>query len=139
MQAVTRRRGNQAMMFHQTIYALLLTARSTSAILHNHLSFAPPFLDVDHFGKRTVGFEWDLTGVAKAMRSFVRLTPDQQAREREKRKREKARITSWLGMLSMWKMERNCCSLLIYDRASRTPSNKQNSRVVCGAMAGSSG
>ena len=69
------------MTFQQTIFALLLAARGTSAILHKHLSFVPPFLEVDHFGKRTVGFEWDLTGVAKAMRNFVRLTPDQQARQ----------------------------------------------------------
>lgn len=68
----------RTMTFQQTIFALLLAARGTSAILHKHLSFVPPFLDVDHFGKRTVGFEWDLTGVAKAMRNFVRLTPDQQ-------------------------------------------------------------
>lgn len=59
----------------------LLVARNAVAVrakLHEHLSFDPPFLDVDHFGKRTVGFAWDLTGVTKAMKNFVRLTPDQQ-------------------------------------------------------------
>lgn len=56
-------------------------AAATATTLHKHLSFTPPFLDVDHFGKRMVGFEWDMTGVAKAMKNFVRLTPDQQASE----------------------------------------------------------
>eukprot|EP00752_Nemacystus_decipiens_P016762 g15000.t1 len=68
------------MTFQQTIFALLLAARGSSAILHKHLSFVPPFLEVDHFGKRMVGFEWDMTGVAKAMRNFVRLTPDLQSK-----------------------------------------------------------
>lgn len=63
--------------FSAAILALL--ARGASGILHEHLSFDPPFLDVDHFGKRTVGYAWDLTGETKALKSFVRLTPDQQA------------------------------------------------------------
>lgn len=59
----------------------LLVARNAITVLaklHEHLSFDPPFLDVDHFGKRTVGFAWDLSGATKAMKNFVRLTPDQQ-------------------------------------------------------------
>eukprot|EP00904_Undaria_pinnatifida_P013990 jgi/Undpi1/9721/HiC_scaffold_27.g12177.m1 len=56
----------------------LLTGGATG-ILHEHLTFNPPFLDVDHFGKRTVGYAWDLTGETKALKNFVRLTPDQQA------------------------------------------------------------
>lgn len=47
-------------------------------MLHKHLSFDPPFLDVDHFGKRTVGFAWDMSGITKVLKNFVRLTPDQQ-------------------------------------------------------------
>lgn len=82
------------MTFQQTIFALLLAATGTSAILHKHLSFVPPFLDVDHFGKRTVGFEWDLTGVAKAMRTFVRLTPDQQVKTRERATERTSEVTS---------------------------------------------
>ncbi|CAM9525993.1 unnamed protein product [Ectocarpus sp. 6 AP-2014] len=66
--------------FSSAILALLVAARSATAILHKHLSFVPPFLDVDHFGKRTVGFEWDVTGEAKVMRNFVRLTPDRQSK-----------------------------------------------------------
>lgn len=58
---------------------LVLLARGASGILHEHLSFNPPFLDVDHFGKRTVGYAWDLSGETKALKNFVRLTPDQQA------------------------------------------------------------
>lgn len=63
--------------FSAAILALL--GRSATAILHEHLSFDPPFLDVDHFGKRTVGYAWDLSGTTKVMKNFVRLTPDQQA------------------------------------------------------------
>lgn len=58
--------------------ALAWLGRSCFAILHQHLSFDPPFLDVDHWGKRTVGFEWDLSGATKTMKNFVRLTPDLQ-------------------------------------------------------------
>lgn len=57
---------------------LLLLARGATGMLHKHLSFDPPFLDVDHFGKRTVGFAWDMSGVTKVLKNFVRLTPDQQ-------------------------------------------------------------
>lgn len=57
---------------------LLLLARGAKGMLHKHLSFDPPFLDVDHFGKRTVGFAWDMSGVTKVLKNFVRLTPDQQ-------------------------------------------------------------
>lgn len=67
---------------------LALLARFASGVLHEHLSFNPPFLDVDHFGKRTVGYAWDLSGETKALKNFVRLTPDQQAsaaRTRSKR------------------------------------------------------
>lgn len=74
-QAAEKRRA-----FSAAILAMLLAARGSTAILHKHLSFVPPFLEVDHFGKRMVGYEWDLTGAAKAMRNFVRLTPDQQVR-----------------------------------------------------------
>lgn len=66
--------------FSAAILALL--ARSATAILHEHLTFDPPFLDVDHFGKRTVGFAWDLSGATKALKNFVRLTPDLQVRTR---------------------------------------------------------
>lgn len=63
--------------FSTAILALLAT--SATAILHEHLSFSPPFLEVDHFGKRTVGYAWDFSGATKAFKNFVRLTPDQQA------------------------------------------------------------
>ena len=63
--------------FSAAILALL--AGGASGIQHKHLTFVPPFLDVDHFGKRTVGYAWDLTGETKALKNFVRLTPDQQA------------------------------------------------------------
>ncbi|CAM9225147.1 unnamed protein product [Ascophyllum nodosum] len=64
--------------FSAAILALLAT--SARGILHKHLSFDPPFLDVDHFGKRTVGFAWDMSGVTKVLKNFVRLTPDQQSK-----------------------------------------------------------
>lgn len=56
----------------------LLAAKGADAILHKHLSFDPPFLEVDHFGKRTVGYTWAGSGATKALVNFVRLTPDQQ-------------------------------------------------------------
>lgn len=62
------------------LVVLLLASRTGLAILHEHLSFDPPFLDMDHFGKRMVGFEWDLSGATKTMKNFVRLTPDKQVR-----------------------------------------------------------
>lgn len=64
-----------------TLVALMVLGwlgSSCFAILHEHLTFDPPFLDVDHWGKRTVGFEWDLSGATKTMKNFVRLTPDLQ-------------------------------------------------------------
>lgn len=57
---------------------LLAFTGNAAAILHEHLSFDPPFLDVDHFGKRTVGIGWDLNGETKALKNFARLTPDRQ-------------------------------------------------------------
>ena len=80
-------------MFTRTISSLIesrcllfaaipvLLARGATGMLHKHLSFDPPFLDVDHFGKRTVGFAWDMSGMTKVLKNFVRLTPDQQASE----------------------------------------------------------
>lgn len=76
------RTNDRGRAFSAAILSLLLMGRgkTASAKLHKHLSFVPPFLDIDHYGKRTVGYEWDMTGVAKAMKTFVRLTPDQQVR-----------------------------------------------------------
>lgn len=63
--------------FTATTVLALLVGRSLG-ITHEHLTFDPPFRDVDHYGKRMVGIDWDMSGAAKALKNFVRLTPDLQ-------------------------------------------------------------
>lgn len=51
-----------------------------AAMVHKHLTFDPPFMEYDHFGKRSISGEWDISGETKVMKNFVRLTPDQQVK-----------------------------------------------------------
>lgn len=49
-------------------------------MVHKHLTFDPPFMEYDHFGKRSISSDWDVGGETKVMKNFVRLTPDQQVK-----------------------------------------------------------
>lgn len=70
-------KGAVLMALTVTTVLALFVARSVG-ITHEHLTFDPPFRDVDHYGKRMVGIDWDMSGAAKALKNFVRLTPDLQ-------------------------------------------------------------
>lgn len=76
--------------------AVAMYSGLAKAIVHKHLTFNPPFTEVDHFGKRSVSAEWDAGGTTKVMRHFVRLTPDQQ-------------VNALFMHLRVWQMEVGGC------------------------------
>ena len=66
-------------MFLRLLIAIVLASLCV-AIPLEHVSFNPPYSEVDASGSRIVNKYWRSSGTTEVMKSFIRLTPDRQSK-----------------------------------------------------------
>ena len=59
---------------------VLVLALSVLGVPLDHVSFVPPYAEVDSAGDRIVNKHWRTGGTTEVMKSFIRITPDRQSK-----------------------------------------------------------
>lgn len=77
----------------------LLCLTCTQARKLEHVSFEPPFEDVDNAGMRMVGKHWRSAGHAVVNNNFARLTPDRQSKKGALWSRKALGVPEFSGVL----------------------------------------
>ena len=91
------------MLFSSNILASvtvgLLCLTSTYARKLDHVSFEPPFEEIDNAGLRMVGKQWRSAGHAVVNNNFARLTPDRQSKKGALWSRKALGVPEFSGVL----------------------------------------
>jgi mannose-binding lectin 2 len=94
--------SDQKMMYSSmigTVMGLLCVFSSTTARKLEHVSFEPPFEEVDNAGQRMVGKQWRSAGHAVVNNNFARLTPDRQSKKGALWSRKALGVPEFSGVL----------------------------------------